>query len=102
MSIAGCLLLRFFLSRPIVFVFYVAVLTQCFFNTFFHVTTTAAFCAYSPGVITSLVLYPPLFYYLTRQAHREGLLSNRLGITAMAVGAVIHAGVVAQQVFFLL
>ena len=101
MGVAGCLLLRFFLTRPMVFVFYVAVLTQCFYNTFFHVATTAAFGVYSPGVITSLVLYPPLFYHLTRLAYREGLLSNQLGITAMVMGAAIHSGVVARQVFFL-
>jgi len=85
----------------LVFLFYGLAFTQALFNTAFHVTTTAAFGVYSPGVITTLVLYPPLFHNLTRLAYREGLLSNGAGIVALVLGGAIHALVVALQVFFI-
>jgi hypothetical protein len=38
---------------------------------------------YCPGLITALVLYPPLFCYLSQITHREGLMTNTLGLVAL-------------------
>ena len=46
------------------------------------------------GLVASAVLI------FNQEGVPEGLMSNRLGITAMAVGAGIHAGPIAGQVFF--
>jgi hypothetical protein len=92
---------RFTSNRPIFFVYYSTVLTQqALFNTVFHAGSTVAFGAYSPGVVTALFLFLPLWYYLTRVALREGLLSRKSALVASLIGGLFHTGVVAQQVFF--
>ena len=59
---------------------------------------TAFSGVYCPGLITALVLYPPLFWYLSQITHREGLLSNTLGLVALLIAVVIHTDV-AMSVF---
>ena len=100
LGIVLCILVWFSPSRTIVFLFFATCVTQAFFNIFFHVGTTVAFHAYSPGVITSLVLYPPLVFYLTRLAYQEGLLSAGMGILVFFLGGAVHTVAVARQVFF--
>ena len=100
LGIVFCILVWLSPSRAIVFLFFATCVTQAFFNIFFHVGTTVAFHAYSPGVITSLILYPPLVFYLTRLAYQEGLLTGRMGILVFCLGGAVHAAVVAKQVFF--
>ena len=99
-GIVFCLAVWFFPNRITVFLFFSLGINQSFLNTLFHVGTTAAYGVYSPGLITSLTLYPPLFYYLSRLAYKQNLISTRGGIGALVVAAVIHAVVVAQQVYF--
>ena len=94
-----CALVSLFPNRLTVFLFFALVVTQAVFNTLFHVGTTAAYGAYSPGVITSLVLYPPLFYYLSRLPYHEGLLTNLTGALALFIGGALHARVVVGQVY---
>ena len=90
-------------SRRRVFcVYYSTILTQqARFNTVFHVGTAVAWREYSPGLITSLTLFLPLWWRLTRLALDDGLITRGGAVLASAVGGTIHAGAVAQQVFFI-
>src|SRR5262245_6705430 len=54
---------------------------------------------YCPGLITALVLYPPLLWYLSSTAYHEGLLTRALGFRALAIAGVIHGIDVAVSVF---
>jgi len=54
---------------------------------------------YSPGLLTALTLYPPLFYVVTRLAFREGLLTNRMVIISFVVAGAFHAADVSHNVF---
>jgi hypothetical protein len=77
------------------------VLTQhALFNTVFHAGASLACRDQSPGVATSLA-FPPLWFYLTRLARTERRLSRGEIVVASALGARLHAAVVAQQVFHL-
>jgi hypothetical protein len=62
------------------------------------VGATAFSGVYCPGLITALVLYPPLFWYLSQITYREGLLTNTLGLVALLIAVVIHTDV-AMSVF---
>jgi len=74
---------------------------QALFNTVFHAGTTIAWQEYSPGIITSLTLFLPLWRRLTRLALDDGLSTARGAVLASAIGGTIHAGAVARQVFFI-
>jgi len=65
------------------------------------VGATAFSGVYCPGLITAVVLYPPLFWCLSQITHREGLLSNTLGLVALLIAVVIHTVDVAMSVFAL-
>jgi hypothetical protein len=95
-----CAAVAVFPHPAVVFVFFALCVWQSGFNTVFHVATTAAYGAYSPGLLTSLTLYPALCCYLSRLAFQEGLLTNTGGLIALLLGGVIHAYVVAVQVYF--
>jgi hypothetical protein len=84
-----------------VFLFFLAGLGQAIFNTLFHVGATAVYGTYSPGLITSLTVYPALFYYLSLLAFHEGLLSDTGAIISFVSAGVIHIFVVAKQVYFI-
>ena len=62
------------------------------------VGATAGFSAYSPGLFSSVLLFVPLWWELTRLALSEGRISRRGVAVATLIGGVIHAIVVAQQV----
>jgi Protein of unknown function with HXXEE motif len=88
-------------NRTVFFVFYSTILTQqALWNTAFHVGSSAGFAAYSPGVVTSVLLLLPLWWHLTRLALSERLISRRGVAAAALIGGLIHAAAVAQQVFF--
>jgi uncharacterized protein with HXXEE motif len=83
-------------------VYYSTIFTQqALFNTIFHAGTTVAWRAYSPGLITSLTLFLPLWLRTTHLALDDGLITRRRAVLASALGGAIHAGAVAQQVFFI-
>ena len=88
-------------SRPLFIAFYTGVLTQeALWNTAFHAVMAGRHRAYSPGLVTALVLFLPLWWRVTRLAMRKGLLTRR-GVALAALGAgALHALVVARQVFF--
>ena len=100
LSVLLCSAVAIFPHPAVVFVFFALGVWQAGFNTLFHVATTAAYGVYSPGLLTSLTLYPALCCYLSRLAFREGLLTNTGGLSALVLCGVIHAYVVAVQVYF--
>jgi hypothetical protein len=101
-ALFACTLTSVVPNRPVVFVAFATVFTQTLvFNALFHVGATAAYGVYSPGLMTSLSIYPALFWYLSRLAHHEALLSNWSGLIALLIAGMIHAYVVAVQVYFL-
>lgn len=100
MGLLFCALLSFYSHPWLVFLFFVLCAAQSLVNILFHLGTTAAFRAYSPGLITALLPYPPLFYYLARLAVQEGLLGTAGVLWATVLAAALHAGVVAKTVFF--
>jgi hypothetical protein len=101
LAVGATALVSRFPTRPVTFHYFATILTQqAFFNSLFHLGTTVAFRAYSPGLVTSLTLFLPAWYYLTRLAHREGLLSGRGAVISSLIAGCIHGAAVAQQVFF--
>ena len=98
-AIAFCALASIFPNRYVVFLFFALCLSESVLNGLFHVGATAFSGVYCPGLITSLVLYPPLFWYLSQIAYREGLLTNTLGLVAFLIAVVIHTVDVATSGF---
>jgi hypothetical protein len=88
-----------FPNRDIVFLFFALCLSESIFNSFFHSGATAIFSVYCPGLITAIVLYPPLFWYLSTLAHDEGPLRGIHGLLAFAIAGLVHAVDVAANVF---
>jgi hypothetical protein len=72
---------------------------QALFNPAFHVGTTVAWRERSPGVVTSVALFLPLWAAITRTALRSGLLTPRRALAGAAAGGALHAAAVRQQVF---
>jgi hypothetical protein len=92
--------LWFFLNRVVIFIFFSFVFTPAVcFNILFHAGATAVFGAYSPGLLTALALYPPLFYFVSRRAFREGLVTNRVALISFALAGLFHAADVSHNVF---
>ena len=81
-AIAFCGLASMLLNRAVVFLFFALCFSESVLNGLFHVGAAVFSGVYCPGLITALVLYPPLFWYLSQVAHREGLLTNTLGVVA--------------------
>jgi hypothetical protein len=80
-------------------VFFPGVLAQLFFSTFFHVLAVFVYRTYSPGSWTSLLLYPPLSFYLAALAIREWLMDSRSLAAVAAAGGALHPYLVNRQVF---
>jgi hypothetical protein len=94
------MVIRWFPNRAVIFVFFTLIFTPAVcFNILFHAGATAAFGAYSPGLLTALTLYPPLFYVVTRQVFREGLLTNRTAAISLVLAGLVHAADVSHNVF---
>lgn len=74
-------------------------MSESVLNSLFHVGATALSGVYCPGLITALLLYPPLFWHLSQLAYRDGLLTNTLGLVAFSIAVVIHTMDVATSVF---
>src|SRR5262245_28569365 len=49
-------------------------------NALLHMAATAYFGVYSPGLLTAILLYLPVWYHITKRGNREGLLPNAAGI----------------------
>jgi hypothetical protein len=87
--------------RALDLAYYTLVITQqAVFNAVFHAAATLAYREYSPGLVTS-VLQLPLWRRLTSAALAERRLGPRDVVACTAVAGLVHAAVVARQVFFL-
>jgi len=73
--------------RVVDFVYFCWLSGQLFHNALFHMGTTAYFGVYSPGVLSAILLYLPICYFIARAANREGRLTNTAGVGALIVGA---------------
>ena len=79
---------------------YAGVVAQQFlWNPVFHLGTTIAYREYSPGLVTALTLFPPLWLRETRRALRSGRLSGRGVAFAALAGSLIHLTAVRKQVY---
>lgn len=87
-------------SRSLVFLYIAVCLAPSVFNTLFHVGATAFYRSYSPGLITALVVYPPLFLCLGELSFREGLLTPLNGLIAAVLAGGVHTLDIATSVFF--
>jgi lysylphosphatidylglycerol synthetase-like protein (DUF2156 family) len=65
-------------------------------NGVFHLTTTALFREYSPGVVTGTLLFFPATAYLLTRTVREHLLSPGELEAAVAIGIMAGAAVIAS------
>lgn len=99
LAIAFCALASIFPNRYVVFLFFALCLSESVLNSLFHVGATAFSGVYCPGLITALLVYPPLYWYLSQLAYRDGLLTNTLGLIAFLIAVVIHTVDVATSVF---
>jgi hypothetical protein len=59
---------------------------QMFWNFVFHLYTDLHFDAYSPGLVSAVLLYYPLYLFLAARAHRERLVSSRMLAIAFVAG----------------
>lgn len=92
--------LQIFRNRAAIFIFFTFIFTPAVcFNVLFHAGATLAFDVYSPGLLTALTLYPPLFYMVTRLAFREGWLTNRMAVVSFVLAGAFHAADVSHNVF---
>ncbi len=90
----------YFPKRTVLFIFFTFVFSPAiFYNTLFHAGATAYFGVYCPGLLTALVLYVPLYCFVSTLAFREGLLSNRLGLISFVIAGLFHAAEVGHNVF---
>jgi hypothetical protein len=69
-------------------------------NSIFHAGATVAYREYSPGLLTALALFLPLWAAVTRGALSDGLMTRRGTITANLAATALHAATVADQVYF--
>jgi hypothetical protein len=100
MAFVAAAIIWFFPNRVVTFAFFTFMFTPgVFYNIFFHAGSTAYFGVYCPGLLTALTIYPPLFFWLSRQAFSEGLLTNKPGWISFAIAGVVHAADVSRNVF---
>jgi hypothetical protein len=74
-------------ARAVDFAYFCWLSGQLFHNALFHMGTTAYFGVYSPGVLSAILLYLPICYFIARAADREDRISNTAGVAALVVGA---------------
>ena len=104
MGLVSFVLVAGVLSRwsfpPLVFLFFTLLLLPAMlWNIGFHVSVTAFYRTYCPGVITAVVVYAPVVYLLTQSAWREGLISTATWIAAVLIAGVFHTWEVGHSVF---
>lgn len=100
LSFTAAAVIRLFPNRVTVFLFFTFMFTPgVFYNIFFHAGATACSGEYCPGLLTALTIYPPLFYFISRLAFSEGLLTNRLRWISFVLAGLVHAADVSRNVF---
>jgi hypothetical protein len=92
--------LWFLPTRPLVLAFFTLIVTPgLFWNTAFHAGASVAYRSYSPGLITALGLYLPLFATLSGLAIAEGLISSGFWLLSTCLAGCIHMVEVRHNVF---
>ena len=86
-------------SRLTVFLFFAFCFSESVMNAVFHFGASLWFHNYSPGSVSALCLYSPVFWLVTRSAWRPGLLTPVLLMLAILAAAVVHAIDVSLSVF---
>jgi predicted membrane protein len=95
--IALSLLVTFHPRRWTALLHFLPLSAGTFHNALFHMATTAYLGIYSPGLLSAMLLYLPVFYYITKRGYREGLLPNGLAIVVFVLAGIAHAGFVYTQ-----
>lgn len=94
------LVMWFFPNRTVIFLFFTIIFTPAVcFNILFHAGATAAFGVYCPGLITALMLYPPLFVLISRRAINERLLTSKAALISFVIAGLFHGADVSRNVF---
>ena len=70
-----------------------------FFNTLFHAGVTVITREYCPGLVTALILYLPLFFFISSLALSEGLLNAGTLSASLVIAGVFHTWEVEHNVF---
>jgi hypothetical protein len=84
----------------IVFLFFAFILAPgLFFNTFFHAGASLMTREYCPGVVTALMVYLPVFFFIAHLAWRESLINAATLPLALVVAAAFHTWEVGHNVF---
>lgn len=83
-----------------IFLFTALYLTPMLFNMIFHAATSYLYGSYSPGLLTAVVLFPALSWYLASAFAQAGLLRSEVALTATVAGALVHAIDLASTTFF--
>lgn len=68
-----------------------------FHNAVFHMGATAYLGVYSPGLLSSILLYVPVWYFITKLGHRDGLLPNGPAAVIFVLAFFAHGRFVYTQ-----
>jgi hypothetical protein len=72
------------------FLFTALYLTPMLFNMIFRAATSNLYGSYSPGLLTAVVLFPALSWYLISAFAQAGLLRAEAAAAAAVIGVVVH------------
>lgn len=93
-------LITHFKARLFVFLWFTfIVMPSLFWNMFFHAGSSLLFNTYCPGTITSVSIYPIVFYLISGRALNERLISKKLWIIALLIAGIFHTWEVGHNVF---
>ncbi len=100
LAVASAALVSLWPHPVLVFLFSALCLTPMLFNMLFHVAASVYYRSYSPGVVSALLLFPFLSWYLASLFSDAGLLNTPAGVLAAVIGAATHALDLASTTFF--
>lgn len=100
LAIAWSLFLSLWPHPMAVFACWAFCFSPMLFNSVFHVASSVVYRSYSPGTLSALLQFPPLFWYLASVFGKAGLLSWEMAILATIIGAAVHALDLASLTYF--
>ena len=68
-----------------------------FHNAMLHMGATAYLGVYSPGLLSAILLYLPVWYHITKLGQRQGLLPNIPALVVFVLAGLAHAWFVYTQ-----
>jgi uncharacterized protein with HXXEE motif len=99
-AVTSAWMLWMFPNRVTTFLFFSVVFTpSTLCNTVFHAGATVLKKAYCPGLVTAVLLYLPLFFFLSQRAHQEGLFPAGAAAASLLLAGVFHTWEVGHNVF---